>query len=81
MIVDETIGKIERFKELKIPVLLLGGRKSCNDMKKAFNEFNSVLPNVRRIDISGLGHKADDSVKPRILARELRNFFNYNKQL
>jgi pimeloyl-ACP methyl ester carboxylesterase len=72
----ETERQLESYKALKSQVLLLGGSKSDADVKTALNRLSLVLPNVSRINLSGLGHSAPANYgKPEIIARELQLFF------
>jgi pimeloyl-ACP methyl ester carboxylesterase len=72
----ETEGQLENYKVLQAQVLLLGGSKSDADIKAALDRLGMVLPNVKRIELSGLGHSAPaNNGKPEIISRELQLFF------
>jgi pimeloyl-ACP methyl ester carboxylesterase len=74
-LVMETDGDIERFQAIEIPVLLLGGSKSASYLKGTLAALESVLPDVRRVELSGADHLApDNSGKPRRVAQEIRQF-------
>ncbi|MGB9371313.1 MAG: alpha/beta hydrolase [Halobacteriota archaeon] len=74
MLVNETEGKLESFKDVSAEVLLLGGSKSPLILKHSLDGLNKVLPHVHRIELKGLDHKATLYGKPEI-ARELKKFF------
>jgi pimeloyl-ACP methyl ester carboxylesterase len=72
----ETEGQLESYKALQAQVLLLSGSKCDTDIKTAINRLSLVLPNVSRIELSGLGHSAPaNNGKPELIARELQLFF------
>jgi len=58
---------------------LLGGSKSPAYLKVAVYALEKVLPRVKRIELSGLGHGAsantDRGGEPERVAQELRQFF------
>ncbi len=72
----ESEGIIAKCKDLKADVLLLGGQRSQHYLKVALNALSAALPRAKRIEFSGLGHlAADNGGKPRVVAKELWNFF------
>jgi pimeloyl-ACP methyl ester carboxylesterase len=72
----EMAGMIEKFKAVRPEVLLIGGSRSAAYLPAALDALADVLPNVRRIELSGLGHLAADNVgEPERVANELRHFF------
>jgi pimeloyl-ACP methyl ester carboxylesterase len=73
----EMVGTIEKFKALRPEVLLLGGTRSVAYLTGALDALAVVLPNARRVTLSGLGHiAADDVGHPERVADELRRFFS-----
>lgn len=72
----EMAGTIEKFKNLRPEVLLVGGTRSIAYLCKALDALEDILPNERRVTLSGVGHlAADDSGEPESVANELRRFF------
>ena len=75
-LVVEMKGTLENFKAVPGEVLLIGGSKSPYFLKHTLDELNTVLPNVNRVELEGLGHGGSlDSGKPERVAQELRKFF------
>jgi pimeloyl-ACP methyl ester carboxylesterase len=72
----EMAGTIEKFKDVHSEVLLMGGTRSAPYLPIALDALAGILPNVRRVTFSGLGHlAADDIGEPERVAHELRRFF------
>jgi pimeloyl-ACP methyl ester carboxylesterase len=77
----ETEGQLESYKTLQAQVLLISGSKCDADIKTGLNSLSLVLPNVSRIELSGLGHSAPaNNGKPELIARELQLFFKDPKR-
>lgn len=78
-VVTEMSGALESFRGICTEVLLLGGSKSPAYLKAALEALEKVLPHVRRVELSGLGHAAswntDKGGKPEVVAQEMRHFF------
>jgi len=82
-VVVEMSGKMERFRDVRAQVLLLGGSKSPAYMKAALDALEQILPHVKRVEFPGLGHAAswnydkqrNPDGKPEVVAQELRRFF------
>ncbi len=75
-IVIDSEGIIDDCENLTAEVLLLGGQKSRSYLKIALDALSSVLPQAKRIEFHGLGHTAaDNSGKPDVVSKELRDFF------
>jgi len=73
--VVQSTGLIERAKELRANVLLLGGSKSPSYLKAALDALQATLPHVTRAKLEGVGHlSADNGGRPRLVARELKKF-------
>jgi pimeloyl-ACP methyl ester carboxylesterase len=72
----EIADTIEKFKAIRPEVLLMGGTKSVACLPIALDALSGILPNARRVSLSGLGHlAADDTGDPERVADELRAFF------
>lgn len=79
-IVSTMWNRVPRFKEIQTRVLLLGGSESPAYLKTALTALEKVLPNAKRIEISGVGHAApwnrdQRGGAPETVAKELRTFF------
>ncbi|MCY1140752.1 alpha/beta hydrolase [Actinoplanes sp. Pm04-4] len=75
-VVEESAGPLTRFCAVEAETLLLGGERSPAYLKKVLNGLEPVLPHVRRVTLSGVGHlAADNRGKPELVAAELRKFF------
>jgi pimeloyl-ACP methyl ester carboxylesterase len=81
IIAKETIGKVEQFKSVTTPTLLIGATMSPTYLKKANDMLEAVLPNVKRVTLNKVGHAAawnsdQYGAKPSLVADELINFFS-----
>jgi len=78
-IVAERAGSADRYAAVTAPTLLIGGGKSPAYLKTALAALDRTLPDVRRVEIPGVGHgvteNADRRGKPDLVAAELRRFF------
>ena len=78
-IVAERAGSADRYAAVTVPTLLLGGGRSPAYLKTALGALDRTLPDVRRVEIPGVGHgvteNADRRGKPDLVAAELRRFF------
>jgi pimeloyl-ACP methyl ester carboxylesterase len=78
-IVAERAGSADRYAAVTVPTLLLGGGRSPTYLKTALAALDRTLPDVRRVEIPGVGHgvteNADRRGKPDLVAAELRRFF------
>lgn len=76
MTVRQAAGPLERYRELRCEVLLLGGSKSARNLTASLDGLARTFPNARRRTIRGAGHTAaDNSGKPHVVAEELKLFF------
>jgi pimeloyl-ACP methyl ester carboxylesterase len=76
VLVNETVGPLERFNKLTIETLLINGSKSPNYLKDVILKLKSILPNAKHVELKRLDHlAADDSGKPEIVAVILKDFF------
>lgn len=75
----ETNDTLETFRAMRPEVLLLGGSKSAAFQKFTLRALEKVIPQVRRVELPGLGHagawNTDRGGKPEVVAQELRRFF------
>jgi len=78
VLVNETKGTIENFKDVSAEVLLLNGSKTFLFLKHIINALNEVLPNVEHVEIEGIDHAAaeDTTGKPEIVAHEIKRFWS-----
>ena len=71
----QSTALIERAKQLRANVLLLGGEKSPDYLKTALDALQAGLPEVTRVNLKGVGHlAADNGGRPGLVARELKRF-------
>jgi pimeloyl-ACP methyl ester carboxylesterase len=78
VLVNETKGTIENFKDVSAEVLLLNGSKTFLFLKHIIDALNGVLPHVVRVEIQGIDHAAaeDTTGKPEQIAQEIKRFYN-----
>jgi pimeloyl-ACP methyl ester carboxylesterase len=76
VLVNETKGTIENFKDVSAEVLLLNGSKTFLFLKHIIDALNGVLPHVVRVEIQGIDHAAaeDTTGKPEQIAQEIKRF-------
>jgi pimeloyl-ACP methyl ester carboxylesterase len=75
-VVEQATGPLDRYAAITAETLLLGGDRSPAYLKRVLNGLEPVLPRVRRVTLTGVGHlAADNSGKPELVAAELRKFF------
>ena len=75
-VVADATGPLDRYAGVTAETLLLGGERSAPYLKAVLNGLEPVLPRVRRVTLTGVGHlAADNSGKPALVAAELRKFF------
>ena len=76
MLVQQTEGTIDNYKNVSSEVLLLGGSKSPPLIKESLIALNNTLPKSDLIELKGLNHdSAQDYGKPKAIAHELKRFF------
>ena len=78
VLVNETKGTIENFKDVSAEVLLLNGSKTFLFLKHIIAALNEVLPNVERVEIEAIDHAAAEDItgKPEIVAHEIKRFWS-----
>ena len=78
-LVADTSGSLERFRAIAAEVMLLGGSKSPAYLKRALDMLERVVPDAKRVELSGVGHAAawnsDRGGQPEQVGRELGQFF------
>ncbi|WP_430780850.1 alpha/beta fold hydrolase [Actinoplanes sp. G11-F43] len=75
-VVEDAAGPLSAYATVDVETLLLGGERSPAYLTAVLNGLEPVLPRVRRVTLSGVGHlAADDSGRPELVAAELRRFF------
>jgi pimeloyl-ACP methyl ester carboxylesterase len=75
-VVEDAAGPLGTYRSVTAETLLLGGDRSPAYLKGVLNGLEPVLPRVRRVTLTGVGHHAaDDSGKPAMVAAVLREFF------
>ena len=75
-VVEQASGPLDRYRAVTAETLLLGGERSPAYLTGVLNGLEPVLPRVRRVTLSGVGHvAADNSGRPERVAAELRKFF------
>jgi hypothetical protein len=78
-LVSQSDDIITKCKSLRADVLLLGGQKSQQYLKAALDALSFALPKLKRIELKGVGHlAADNGGNPKVVAKELCNFFGSN---
>jgi len=83
LLVAEMAETLMNFQTIRAEALLLGGSKSPAWLKVALDALTKTLPNVRRIEFSGLDHGGSSDVsqtnrfgRPEMVVPELRRFFS-----
>lgn len=75
-VVEGAAGPLDVYAAVTAETLLMGGARSPAYLKRVLNNLEPVLPRVRRVTLSGVGHSAaDNSGRPARVAAELRRFF------
>jgi pimeloyl-ACP methyl ester carboxylesterase len=79
-LIRESEGPLERFKNIRADLLLLGGTKSPSYLQTSVKALSKVFPRAGRITLRGLGHEASGNAnqwgKPQQVAQELRQFWH-----
>jgi pimeloyl-ACP methyl ester carboxylesterase len=82
-IAQSTSSSITKFKEIKQPVLLVGGSNSPDFLKQSLGELEQIIPDTTRVEITGVDHAAAWNVdrrrnphgNPTAVARVLKTYF------
>ncbi len=76
MLINETKGTLENFKDISAEILLLSSRKPFLWITHILDAFNKVLPHVERVVIQEGDHEAsEERGKPLHVAQELKRFY------
>lgn len=77
ILVNETKGKLNDYKNVSAKVLLLSGKKPLKFLKHSLDALKTVLPNVERVVNSEIDHDASENYlgKPKIVAQEIKKFY------
>lgn len=76
ILVNETEGKLNNYKEVSADVLLIGGSKSSIFLKHSLDALKKVLPNVNRVELKDLDHDSPQNTRdPEVIAQEIILFF------
>ena len=78
-LITESEGPLERFKDIRCELLLLGGTKSPKYLQTSVAALAKVFPRARLVTFHGLGHEASGNAsqwgKPEQVALGLHAFF------
>jgi pimeloyl-ACP methyl ester carboxylesterase len=82
LLLTEMSGQLERFRDVRAEVLLLGGSKGLPFLKPTLDALEKTLPHVvGRVEVPGLGHGGANNISPtnrgsnpELVAQELRRF-------
>jgi pimeloyl-ACP methyl ester carboxylesterase len=75
-VVMDASGDLNRYRDLAIDVLLLGGSRSPRSLKRALDVLEVTLPHAQRVEIAHVGHMAaDNGGQPERVAPLLQRFF------
>jgi pimeloyl-ACP methyl ester carboxylesterase len=76
ILVNETEGKLDNYKEISAETLLIGGSKSSLFLKHSLDALKGILPNVNRVELKDLDHDSPQNTRdPEVIAQELILFF------
>lgn len=74
-LVEETSDTLEDYISLEAPVLLMGGGKSANILKKVLGDLARTLPNPTKKIFPKLNHGSPEGNKNKLISDELTTFF------
>jgi hypothetical protein len=76
LLINETKGTLENFKDLYTEILLLSSRKPFLFLTHILDALQEVLPHVERAVIQEGDHEAsEERGKPLLVAQELKHFY------
>ncbi|MTK64697.1 MAG: alpha/beta hydrolase [Methanobacterium sp.] len=76
-LVKEESGQVEKFRNLKAEILLIGGTESPSFLKKSMKKLKNTIPNVEQVEIKGLSHTGPlVTGNPKLVAEKLMDFFS-----
>jgi pimeloyl-ACP methyl ester carboxylesterase len=56
---DQLGERLDVYKQIEVPTVLVGGERSPAHLGRRLDAIEAVLPNARRVTLSGQGHGAD----------------------
>jgi hypothetical protein len=76
-LVKEESGQIEKFRNLKAEVLLIGGTESPAFLKITMKKLKNTIPNAIQVKIKGFSHNGPlVTGNPELVAEKLKDFFS-----
>lgn len=76
-LVKEESGQIEKFRNLKADILLIGGTESPAFLKNSMKMLKNIIPNVNQVELKGLSHTGPlVTGNPELVAEKLKDFFS-----
>ena len=79
LVYDASVAGIDKYKNIKTSLLLLGGDRSPAYLKESLGALHAVVPEASKTEIAGVGHGAswnhDRGGKPEAVAPVLSKFF------
>ncbi|HWA94883.1 MAG TPA: alpha/beta hydrolase [Terracidiphilus sp.] len=81
-LIVESKGMLESHRVAHAEVLLLGGSKSPEILKRSLDRLEDVIPHAKRMEMKGMGHMgpAGHNGEPEKVAEALREFFGPRMQ-
>ncbi len=77
-LVEATADTVERYRAVTVPTLLIGASKSPKYLHTALSSVERVLPDVRRVDLTGADHGVTENTdrrgQPARVAEEIKKF-------
>ena len=72
----EASAELSRFAQLSCKLLLMGGARSHQELRRGLDSFAALVPHAKRVTLGDAGHvAADNNGKPELVAAHLRAFF------
>jgi len=72
----EASAELSRFAQLSCKLLLMGGTRSHQELRRGLDSFAALVPHAKRVTLGDVGHlAADNNGKPELVAAHLRAFF------
>jgi pimeloyl-ACP methyl ester carboxylesterase len=76
MLVNETEGKLDNYRNISAQTLLIGGSKSSLFLKHSLDALEEVIPDVNRVELKNLDHDSPQNTRePEDIAQEIILFF------
>lgn len=81
VLINETRGTLDNFKDVSAEILLLSSSNPFLFLVHSLDAFNEVLPHVERAKIlEGDYEAAEERGKPELVAQEIKRFYNQDKR-